>query len=159
MYEISRGMKSGVPLTTAQRRSSLFQEEPTVLGRILRRGGPPMLIVDEVFEANEAQLKRLVDAGSITICKLGPSADSIVTTEPVSETPVIEEPVPETPPVVEEPPIPLPGDVAASTLETVPGVEAQPLVDVLAESSAVEAVMPEIQEVASQEGRVTSEDL
>lgn len=70
-YEISRGVKFGKNLTTAQRASSKFAEEPVVLGKVLRRGYPPIRISEEQYEANLTQLKTLEKAGAITIRSLG----------------------------------------------------------------------------------------
>jgi hypothetical protein len=66
-YEITRGLRVGKSLTPAQRTSSLFAEEPVVLGRVLRRGAGPIRISPEDFERNKVQLLRLERAGSIII--------------------------------------------------------------------------------------------
>jgi len=57
------------PLTTAQRKSSLFAEAPRIAGQTLRRG--QVLRFDEAkFKANEVMLKRLFDAGAIEIAQI-----------------------------------------------------------------------------------------
>jgi hypothetical protein len=78
-YEITRGLRIGKNLTPAQRTSSLFSEEPVVLGRVLRRGSGPIRISPEDFERNKVHLLRLERAGSITITP--PQANNISTTE------------------------------------------------------------------------------
>lgn len=69
-YIISRGF-TGKALTTAQRKSSLFAEEPTVLGKVLRRGSQPMRLTPAEYDANEVRLKQLEAAGSIKITPPG----------------------------------------------------------------------------------------
>lgn len=69
MYEIRRGLVSGRNLTPAQRTSSLFAEEPVVLGKVLRRGGGPLRISDESYELNKMKLLRLEKTGSIVIVR------------------------------------------------------------------------------------------
>lgn len=65
-YIISRGYE-GKALTTAQRNSSLFSEEPVVLGKVLRRGGKPMRLTPAEYEANKDRLLALEKAGAIKI--------------------------------------------------------------------------------------------
>lgn len=72
MYVITRAVREGKPLTTAQRSSALFSPEPVVLGRTLRRGSRPLRLTEADFKANEAQLLRLERAGSICIQKPEP---------------------------------------------------------------------------------------
>lgn len=67
-YTISLGLgRRSQQLTRAQKSSSLFSEEPVVLGKVLRRGMPPRKITAEQFEANKIKLTRLAEAGSIII--------------------------------------------------------------------------------------------
>lgn len=66
-FEISRAYVAGQPMTVAQRTSSLFSEEPTVLGKALRRGLPPLKIDEKQFAQAEHMLRRLFDAGAINI--------------------------------------------------------------------------------------------
>lgn len=66
-YEMSRGLKSGRQLTTAQRTSGTFAEEPVVLGKVLRRGMRPIHINEEQFNQSKSQLLRLLLSGSIEI--------------------------------------------------------------------------------------------
>lgn len=66
-YIISLGFKPGKALTPAQRLSSLFSEEPVVMGKVMRRGLPPRKITKEQYEANKLHLLRLAKAGSIVI--------------------------------------------------------------------------------------------
>jgi hypothetical protein len=54
-------------LTQAQKTSSLFSEEPMVMGKALRRGLPPLRIDEAQFKQNQIMLKRLFDAGAINI--------------------------------------------------------------------------------------------
>lgn len=68
-YEIHRGLKSGQSLNTAQRTSSLFAEEPVVLGKVFRRGYPPIVLTETQFELNKTHLTRLEKAGAIVIKK------------------------------------------------------------------------------------------
>lgn len=65
-YVISRGYE-GKALTPAQRKSSLFAEEPVVMGKILRRGAAPIRLTPVEFEANKSRLKQLEAAGAIKI--------------------------------------------------------------------------------------------
>jgi hypothetical protein len=66
-FEISRAYTPGKPLTPAQRTSSLFAEEPVVMGTVLRRGLPALKISEAQFHQHQAHLKRLFDAGAINI--------------------------------------------------------------------------------------------
>lgn len=70
-YQISRGVKPGKALTVAQRRSSLFAEEPVVLGKTLRARMPPMAVSVERFWENREKIARLEKAGSITVKLMG----------------------------------------------------------------------------------------
>lgn len=65
-YEIKRAYNGG-PLTPTQRSSSLFSEEPVVLGKVLRRGSTSIFVPVEQFELNKVSLQRLEKAGSIVI--------------------------------------------------------------------------------------------
>jgi hypothetical protein len=69
-YEISRGMKTGRQLTTAQRTSPRFAEEPVVMGKVLRRGSAPVVLTDEQFRQNRVPLIRLLAAGAVDIMVL-----------------------------------------------------------------------------------------
>lgn len=66
-FEISRAFRHGMQLTQAQKTSSLFSEEPMVMGKALRRGLPPLRIDEAQFKQNQIMLKRLFDAGAINI--------------------------------------------------------------------------------------------
>lgn len=130
-YEIRRGLKTGKQLTTTQRTSGTFAEEPIVLGKTLRRGMRPIQLTEEQFDKNRAKLLRLLLSGSIEILVVNgtsskldyktamgiskpapaPASPFELTTEPVPEVKVIPqqevqanitEPVVETV-VVEEP--------------------------------------------------------
>lgn len=76
-YVINRGY-DGKALTTAQRKSALFAEEPSVMGKVLRRGSPPLRLTPTEFEANKHRLLQLQTAGAIKIT-------APTTTEPVQE--------------------------------------------------------------------------
>lgn len=65
-YIISRGYE-GKALTSAQRKSSLFAEEPVVMGKVLRRGSKPFRLTPAEFEANKDRLRALEAAGAIKI--------------------------------------------------------------------------------------------
>jgi hypothetical protein len=67
MYFIKRAYNSYSKLTSAQRTSSLFREEPIVLGKTLRRGSKGFNITDDQYKAYEAQLMHLVKAGAIEV--------------------------------------------------------------------------------------------
>jgi len=67
MYVITRGFQEGKQLSTAQKTSARFAEEPVVLGRVLRRGSKPMRLADVDYKANERQLLELEKAGAIKI--------------------------------------------------------------------------------------------
>lgn len=66
-YEIHRGLRTGKQLTTAQRSSATFAEEPVVLGKVLRRGSRPMIVTDSQFEVHKAAILRQLLSGSIQI--------------------------------------------------------------------------------------------
>jgi len=66
-YLIELGWKPGQKLTMAQRTSSLFAEEPVVLGKVLRRRSKPMKVTVEQWKADEAYLLRLAKAGAIKV--------------------------------------------------------------------------------------------
>ncbi len=66
-YVITRGVKAGRNLTTAQRSSSKFSEEPVVLGKVLRSRSLPMKVSPEQFNLNRIELERLEKAGAIDI--------------------------------------------------------------------------------------------
>lgn len=68
-YIIRRAFQEGKALTTEQKSSSLFAEEPVVLGQVLRRGSRPLRISAESFEANKSKLLALEKAGSIVIIR------------------------------------------------------------------------------------------
>lgn len=68
-YIIRRAFQEGKALTTEQKSSSLFAEEPVVLGQVLRRGSRPLRISAESFEANKSKLLALEKAGSIVIVR------------------------------------------------------------------------------------------
>lgn len=101
-------------LTPAQRTSSLFSETPTVLGKVLRRG-QSMTVTEEQMKSNESILRRLVEAGSITVSPLNP-----VTKEVTIE--VKSEPEAAKPPVVTEPP-----EQVEAALTTAPDVVETPV--------------------------------
>lgn len=83
-YEISRGMRPGKQLTTAQRTSSKFAEEPVVMGKVLRANTPPVRISEAQYLANKVQLTMLEKAGAIRI-KPPAQATSPVPTEQAIE--------------------------------------------------------------------------
>lgn len=87
-------------LTPAQRTSSLFSESPTVMGKVLRRG-QSLVVTDKDMAHHENQLKRLIDAGSITITPLG--VPDFKKPEPVVVKPP--ESLPVVPEVTEPPPV------------------------------------------------------
>ena len=66
-YEIRRGLKTNRQLTTVQRTSGTFAEEPIVLGKVLRRGMRPMLLNEDQFKQHKPKLLRLLLSGSIEI--------------------------------------------------------------------------------------------
>ncbi len=66
-FEISRGTKPYNRVTTAQRTSSLYAEEPIVMGKILRRGGAALKLDETQFRRQADKLKRLLKAGAIEI--------------------------------------------------------------------------------------------
>lgn len=81
-YEISRGISPGKQLTTAQRTSSKFAEEPVVLGKVLRAGARPLRVSEAQYNANKTQLLMLAKAGAI---KIKPPATLAPTTEEAIE--------------------------------------------------------------------------
>jgi hypothetical protein len=107
-YEIRRAHKTGKQLTRAQRSSPLFAEEPVVLGKVLRRGGPPRTLTAEIFEQNRSMLLRQAAAGAVEIFEVdGDQVRPYSTTAPTEEqvlAPQVQEPE-APPPPVEEPPI------------------------------------------------------
>lgn len=93
-YQILNGYTPGKPMTTAQRTSGLFAEEPVVMGKVLRRRGPAMNITPEQYELNKLQLYRLEKAGAIRIIAVEeelPEKPTKADTKPVEETPKAEE--------------------------------------------------------------------
>lgn len=103
-------------LSHAQRTSPLFSETPVVLGKTLRRG-QSMVISEEQMKANEAHLKRMVDAGSITVkaelsaeekealhkqLTVPPSDPTPPEDPPSTEPPAVEPPATETPVVSQD---------------------------------------------------------
>jgi hypothetical protein len=68
-FEIRRGFTGG-RLTKMQRTSGLFAEEPTVLGRVLRKGSKPLVVSEEQFQRNKVKLLLLAVAGSIQISEV-----------------------------------------------------------------------------------------
>lgn len=89
-YLITRGVQSGKQLTPSQRTSSLFSEEPVVLGQVLRRGSGPIKVSLEAFERNKTNLLRLEKAGSIVITP--PKGTDTPEPEKVPEAPPAEPP-------------------------------------------------------------------
>ena len=69
VFVIERGFQEGKTLTTAQKSSALFSEEPVVLGKVLRRGSKPLRISRADYEANQIKLLQLEKAGAIKIQK------------------------------------------------------------------------------------------
>lgn len=96
---IHRGMQFGKVLNTAQRTSSLFAEEPVVLGKVFRRGYPPIEITDEQYKRNMTHLVRLAKAGAITLVRQlvpdSPEDEAILR----GETPIVTNTQPPAPPV------------------------------------------------------------
>lgn len=82
MYIITRGFQEGKQLTTAQKTSPLFAEEPVVLGRVLRRGSKPMRLAEVDYKANERHLLTLEKAGAIKIQR--PEVNVMATPTPCS---------------------------------------------------------------------------
>jgi hypothetical protein len=66
-FEIRRGYKTGRQLSTAQRTSGLFAEEPVVLGKVLRRGVKPLMVTEEQFKLFKPRLLLLMLAGAIEV--------------------------------------------------------------------------------------------
>lgn len=106
-YTIKHGLKPGKNLTTAQRSSSLFAEEPVVMGKVFRRGSAPIVISEDQYNRNRLQLTRLERAGSIEIVRPEDGAVEQVAdlTTPPPVAPVVspEPPAPEAPPLSPEP--------------------------------------------------------
>ncbi len=69
VFFIERGFREGKALTTAQKTSALFSEEPVVMGRTLRRGSKPLRITKADYEANKNKLLQLEKAGAIKITR------------------------------------------------------------------------------------------
>ena len=90
LYTITRGVQAGRQLTPSQKTSSLFAEEPVVLGRVLRRGAGPIRISPEDFERNKTHLLRLEKAGSIVITP--PQGSDVSEPEKSPEAPPAEPP-------------------------------------------------------------------
>lgn len=121
-YEIHRGLKSGQSLNTAQRTSSLFAEEPVVLGKVFRRGYPPITLTETQFELNKIHLLRLEKAGSIVIKKQG-AEEAVVAIQP--SVPV--EPLPPPPPpLVPETPVPEPVQASEEVVPEIVPPESTP---------------------------------
>lgn len=75
-YEVRRALKTGHQLTTRQRTSGTFAEEPIVLGKVMRRGTRPLLLTTAQFDQNKAKLLRLLLSGSIEIFVINGEAAS-----------------------------------------------------------------------------------
>lgn len=103
-YEIRRAHKTGKQLTRAQRSSPLFAEEPVVLGKVLRRGGPPRTVTAEIFEQNKSMLLRQAAAGAVEIFEVADGVARPYSTTAPSEAQIAQEEAPAAPPV-EEPPV------------------------------------------------------
>lgn len=82
-YIITRAFQDGKQLTPAQKGSSLFAEEPVVLGKVLRRGSRPMRISAADYKANEVKLLALEKAGAILIKR--PDTEPVVPPEQLDE--------------------------------------------------------------------------
>lgn len=136
-YTIKHGMQFGKNLTTAQRSSSLFAEEPVVMGRVFRRGTGPMVITEEQYNRNRLQLTRLERAGSIVIVR--PSDPVVeVPADLTTAPPPVVPPVPATEP---EAPVAPPVDNSQEpTPPVVPGTD--PLVENPPVEPAVEDAPP-----------------
>ena len=135
-YEIRRALKPGVNLTVAQRSSSLFAEEPTVMGIVLRRGLPPMKITEEQYERNKVHLVRLESAGAIEITKHFASVPVETVSEGSTELPP---PPPENPPTPEAPAAETkPEPVVEAPVEPVVPAETAPVAEALATEVKVE---------------------
>lgn len=137
-YEIHRGLKSGQSLNTAQRTSSLFAEEPVVLGKVFRRGYPPIILTESQFELNKTHLIRLEKAGSIIIKKLGVEERAETTQPSIPVTDPSPPPPPQDPPSDPSPPVPL--SVSEEVVEVegvkdeVPSAEVTPIVEEVVEA-------------------------
>lgn len=66
-FEISRAVRAGKNLTTAQKTSSLFAEEPRIGAKTLRRGLPSVTLSEQEFNGSLLQIKQLFKAGAIEI--------------------------------------------------------------------------------------------
>lgn len=132
-YEISRGVKAGKNLTTAQRVSSKFAEEPVVLGKVLRRGYPPIRINEEQYQLNQTQLKTLEKAGAISITPVG--APAVETAEPS----------------------PAPSAAPVAAVEVAEEAALEPVSEPLVEAAPVEAVNDQITDAVTQAAPVVEE--
>jgi len=139
---IHRGMQFGKVLNTAQRTSSLFAEEPVVLGKVFRRGYPPMEITDEQYKRNMTHLVRLMKAGAITMVRQlvpdSPEDEAILR----GETPVVTDTQPPAPPVSTTPVVSEEAEQTEQAPETVQTAPEAPVAPV-APSAPVEEV-PEV---------------
>ena len=116
-YEIKRAYSGYGPLTPQQRTSSLFAEEPVVLGKVLRRGSAPLKVTPELFEANKVALLRLEKAGSILIVR-PPVEPEVVAGDGNVEVPKDQTEL-----------SPSTGEIQGTPDVPVPAVEAAPVVD------------------------------
>jgi hypothetical protein len=139
MYLIRSAYRRGQPLTTKQRTSSFFTEEPRVGTHIVRLDHP-LRFTDAELEAHEADLKRLLEAEAIEIVRLSedgseapvvpPQAPPTVPsgeapTAPPTEPPPATEPSPPEPPAESAPSEPPPAETNTETAEE-PAPAAEP---------------------------------
>jgi hypothetical protein len=66
-FEITPSHQTGKPLTTTQRSSGKFEEEPRIGTHVLRRGQPPLKLNEKQFHAQYGDLKQLFMAEAIEI--------------------------------------------------------------------------------------------
>ena len=130
-YRVKRAVKPGKALTTVQKTSSFFAEEPKVGVKVLRRGLPYIELTEEQMKSNELCLKKLLISESVEIdvidgkdkvlgCITSKNMKDI--SEPIESikeelSPVVNE---ESPPVVDEkPPAEIPEETSEEVTEEV----------------------------------------
>lgn len=158
IYRISRAApKPGKQLSMAQRMSPLYQEEPRVLGRVLRRGSPPFDISEQTYENNLVRLRLLEKAEAIHIERIETEEDTKALSEELKavqekNAPLIAAEI-LTPPPAEEiaPPAPAettpvetaPEAAPVQTEESIPGLPAEPTpVETVPATTVTEVVEP-----------------
>lgn len=111
-FEIRRGYKTGRQISTAQRKSGTFAEEPVVLGKVLRRGMRPLSVSEEQFQLHKAKLLRLLLSGSVDITVV--DGDKRMDYKTAAQTQLLE---PQIPAVVGDGKPPLPLEMVATENE------------------------------------------